>query len=676
LLLVTLCLPNNFLPMSKTVVACAENQAAFIHLSLVAARCLGGRREQYRFSVLKAMKSLKLYPLPIESIEEALALEGVGPALAKELMKAVEASKKKSLKPPQSNVIETTAETVASTGEEEQDVLLADESSSRLSQYSYEVEMSVPHDWGEESSAHKIDILSLGSTRICQKSSALSTKRRIEETSPESFPICVRNRQNSSSSINGQNLTKEPSFRKILLEIPDSPQIVITASENSNPSESTHRTARMIPAEAVNACNNSYYHSGLEYQPRNSEQNHLKLHRSDDTKLDRKKLKKSMKSTKNEPFQNISAMKENISNNIHFLDLTQSDPTDTEHVEKACRKKTAIPDSKSHFLQSSTQLIHDENSADHISCGENSDSNSDVAIFESQSVQRPCDSSRNESSTPSLSQLNILDLSSRQFALNFDEHSRDNGEYPKVSLTFSQSSFSDSCEETGGSEYSYTASYSKSSYTGTATSYAGSNSKSSSTFAFSASSAFCPSSSAGTAERSSASPALLRQLSSSSTLSSAPLNSSSSAAATTAVDIDIDRSVRKGSASSSSSVRSKAQTLDPLIPGIASDKAPRKGNAPRAKQVNSSRAANINLKDRDETDTDCLVIDSSDEDGVDPCDPHSDPTVDPFLGPLLGPVSNWEPVLIVDSREKDYALVQVGLKTLDMLVFVSVCVTC
>ena len=78
--------------MSKTV-ACPENQAAFNHLSLVAARCLGGKRDQYRFSVLKVMKSLKLYPLPIESIEEALSLEGVGPALAKELMKAVNISK-------------------------------------------------------------------------------------------------------------------------------------------------------------------------------------------------------------------------------------------------------------------------------------------------------------------------------------------------------------------------------------------------------------------------------------------------------------------------------------------------------------------------------------------------------------------------------------------------------
>lgn len=78
--------------MSKKV-RCSENQAAFDHLSLVASKCLVGKRENYRFSVLKAMKSLRLYPLPIESLEEALALEGVGPTLAKEVMKAVNASK-------------------------------------------------------------------------------------------------------------------------------------------------------------------------------------------------------------------------------------------------------------------------------------------------------------------------------------------------------------------------------------------------------------------------------------------------------------------------------------------------------------------------------------------------------------------------------------------------------
>ena len=651
--------------MSKTVVACAENQAAFNHLSLVAARCLGGRREQYRFSVLKAMKSLKLYPLPIESIEEALALEGVGPALAKELMKAVEASKKKSNKPAQNNDIETTTGTMALNCEEQQSVQLSDESSSQLSQYSYAVEMSVPHDCIEESSARGIDISNLELNRIRKKSSALSVKRRIEETSPESSPICVRNRQNSKSTIIGQNLTKEPSFRKILLEIPDSPQVLMTASESAGIPKGTNSTGKMRSMEGEHAYDDRYYQSETDYQHRNSEQSHLKLHRSDSTEFDRKNLKKLSKNSKSKPFQNITAMKENIPsnipnnipNNIHVLDLTQSDPADTEHVENFNSNPTANSQSIQHFLQSSPLLIDDEHSADHFSCGENSDN--EVAVFESRLVQRACRRSRYESSTPSLSQLNILDMASRQSSLNFKEHSSDNAEYPKVSLTFSQSSF----EGVGDSEYECTTSYLPSSYNVAATSYARSNSTSSSTFAFSSSSAFFPQSSASSAGKSSASSSSQRQCFSSSSLASVVLHpSSSSAAVAAAVDIDSNSNsnsnVRECSASSSSS---KSKILDLPIPK-ANSNSPLKYRAPSAKQSNSSRITDSNLRDKDELDTDCLVINSSDEEGngVDPCDPYSeDPTVDPFLGPLIGPVTNWEPVLIVDSREKDYALVQV-----------------
>jgi hypothetical protein len=36
---------------------------------------------------------IQLYPLPVESIDEALALDGVGPALAKELMKGINSTK-------------------------------------------------------------------------------------------------------------------------------------------------------------------------------------------------------------------------------------------------------------------------------------------------------------------------------------------------------------------------------------------------------------------------------------------------------------------------------------------------------------------------------------------------------------------------------------------------------
>lgn len=652
--------------MSKTVVACAENQAAYNHLSLVAARCLGGRREQYRFSVLKAMKSLKLYPLPIESVEEALALEGVGPALAKELMKAVEASKKKSFEPRQNNDNDPTALTIVSAAEQELNTHLPEESL-QLSQYSQAIEMSVPL---EDSSAHEVEVSNLGSNRIRKKSSALSTKRRIEETSPESSPTYVRNRQNSSSTINGQNLMKEPPFRRILLEIPDSPQLVMTASESVHSREKSFCSAKIRAAEGEHANDNSSYHSESDYQPR--KQSHLKMHSSDSADLDRKNMKKLPKFAKRKAFQSISAMKENISNNIHFLDLTQSDPTEIEHVEKDNSNMTIISQSTRHFLQSSPLPIDEEYSADHVSCVVNSHSDSDVAVFESQSVLRACDRSRTESSIPSLSQLNILDMASRQSSLSFEEDSRDNAVNPKISLTFSQSSFGDNLEEVGG--YDYNASYSQSTHQGITTSCARSNqtsssSSSSSTFAFSAASAFYTSSSAASLERNTASSASHRQHSSSFSRESSILRTSSSSAAIAAItagdsDVDIESNVRKGPGSSSS--RSKSKTSDPVIPKLVSSKAPRKCKAPSAKQKIPPFHANSKLKDRNEIDTNCLVVESSDEDrsgdgdGDDPCDPHSEhPTVDPFLGPLLGPVSNWEPVLIVDSREKDRALVQV-----------------
>ena len=72
-----------------------SNQAVLNHLLIVSARCAGEKRKAYRFSILKAIRSIQLYPLPIETLEEAQSLDGVGPAIAKELMKAVESSRLK-----------------------------------------------------------------------------------------------------------------------------------------------------------------------------------------------------------------------------------------------------------------------------------------------------------------------------------------------------------------------------------------------------------------------------------------------------------------------------------------------------------------------------------------------------------------------------------------------------
>ena len=74
---------------SASLLACPENQRILNHLSKVAQRCLVTKREGYRFSILKAIKSVKLFPLPLESLEECLMLDGVGPSIAAEMMKAV-----------------------------------------------------------------------------------------------------------------------------------------------------------------------------------------------------------------------------------------------------------------------------------------------------------------------------------------------------------------------------------------------------------------------------------------------------------------------------------------------------------------------------------------------------------------------------------------------------------
>ena len=74
---------------SASLLACPENQRIVNHLAKVAHRCLVTKREGYRFSILKAIKSVKLFPLPLESLEECLMLDGVGPSIAAEMMKAV-----------------------------------------------------------------------------------------------------------------------------------------------------------------------------------------------------------------------------------------------------------------------------------------------------------------------------------------------------------------------------------------------------------------------------------------------------------------------------------------------------------------------------------------------------------------------------------------------------------
>ena len=83
---------------------------------------------------------------------------------------------------------------------------------------------------------------------------------------------------------------------------------------------------------------------------------------------------------------------------------------------------------------------------------------------------------------------------------------------------------------------------------------------------------------------------------------------------------------------------------------------------------------NINIDSKSKTPSimkessfkDQFCIDSSDEEEAENM-PDSDditiensPIIDPFLAPLLGDINDWEPVLMVDVREKDHNLIQVN----------------
>eukprot|EP01041_Mallomonas_annulata_P006933 gene6933-14072_t len=72
--------------MSKPI-ACNENGKAYEHLAGLAGICAFSGRQNYRQAIFKAMKSISLYPLPILTVEDAMQLHGVGPSLAREIMK-------------------------------------------------------------------------------------------------------------------------------------------------------------------------------------------------------------------------------------------------------------------------------------------------------------------------------------------------------------------------------------------------------------------------------------------------------------------------------------------------------------------------------------------------------------------------------------------------------------
>jgi DNA polymerase/3'-5' exonuclease PolX len=72
---------------------CTENQVAhdviFEKARTVSQAC--EHSFQMKMSYLKAAKSIRKFPLPITSVEDALALDGVGKTTAKFIMQAIQA---------------------------------------------------------------------------------------------------------------------------------------------------------------------------------------------------------------------------------------------------------------------------------------------------------------------------------------------------------------------------------------------------------------------------------------------------------------------------------------------------------------------------------------------------------------------------------------------------------
>jgi hypothetical protein len=76
---------------SQIKAACEHNQIAVNHLlKLLHLSSFGSQR--YKATIHRAVRSLCLYPLPIESERDALSLDGVGKFLACEIMKAFQVS--------------------------------------------------------------------------------------------------------------------------------------------------------------------------------------------------------------------------------------------------------------------------------------------------------------------------------------------------------------------------------------------------------------------------------------------------------------------------------------------------------------------------------------------------------------------------------------------------------
>ncbi|CAN0170074.1 unnamed protein product, partial [Phaeothamnion confervicola] len=69
--------------------ACRANDPLLNELRQLAGDCVRTGRQPLRLSVLRAIKSVKRYPLPIRTHEDACALEGVGGYIAQRMMRGM-----------------------------------------------------------------------------------------------------------------------------------------------------------------------------------------------------------------------------------------------------------------------------------------------------------------------------------------------------------------------------------------------------------------------------------------------------------------------------------------------------------------------------------------------------------------------------------------------------------
>jgi ERCC4-type nuclease len=83
--------------MSKLQVTCESNACIASHLAHLLKNSTFSGQHNFKFALKKAIKSVRSFPFPIETESEALNLEGVGPALAREIMKARSKNAEKSI---------------------------------------------------------------------------------------------------------------------------------------------------------------------------------------------------------------------------------------------------------------------------------------------------------------------------------------------------------------------------------------------------------------------------------------------------------------------------------------------------------------------------------------------------------------------------------------------------